>query len=341
MTPVFERAPRISVNILIVKPTALGDVAQALRVAPLLKKKGFCTQLDWLVDEDYIPLVRFCPEVNNIIPFPRRAWSERFSPFNILQWAYDLRMRHYDIVIDLQGLARSGIMTWLTASVRCVGLKSSREGAQLAYSEMVDDHQEHAIDRYKAAVEYLLEEPVAIKTKLSTDDPLQTPFNLPKFGYTVLHPYSNWNTKIWPWRYYQKLVDAMPHERFVLVGQGDFFPCFGPNLIDVRNRTDVAGLIEILRGAKVVISTDSGPAHIAAAFDRPLVTLFGSTDELKTAPRAKYSKILSNSIECRPCLKRLCKHKKVMGCMEFILLEDVIDAHAQVINLSENNLVTT
>jgi len=311
-------------KLLIVKPTALGDVAQAMQVVPLLKSEGKVTHLAWVVDEDYAPLLRLCPEVDEIILFPRRRWTSRFCPRELWRWSRDLKAKQFDAVLDLQGLARSAWMTWSTRAPRRVGLRSAREGAGLFYTEEVDDRRIHAIDRYRAACEKL------VGISLSEAGPHlrkpqgSLPAGLVPEKYTVLHPYSKWETKLWPWANYSSLAEAHPEETFVVMGQGELFPIVGSNVVDLRNETpSLESLLSLLGQARALISTDSGPAHVAAVLGCPVICLFGATDPQRTAPRGRNSSILFTGIGCQPCLRRRCRIESRMECLMRLSVHDV------------------
>ncbi|MDR1144913.1 MAG: glycosyltransferase family 9 protein [Verrucomicrobiales bacterium] len=310
---------------LVIKPTALGDVAQALTVAPVLKSRG--GRLTWLVDEDYAPLVTACPWVDELITFPRRRL--RAAPAAFARWLLTLRRHKFDLALDLQGLARSALMTRAVRATRRVGLQSGREWSRLAYDEVVADVQTHAADRYLTAaltVTGTASGDAMTDTQLLVRPPDELPAGLRTGGYTVLHPYSRWETKLWPWRNYEQLARLLPEEKFVLVGQGNFFPATAPNLLDLRGQTDLRGLLTLLGAARAVVGTDSGPLHVAAALDRPLVALFGATDPRKTAPRARQVKLLTTDLSCRPCLRRHCQRANRMACLRAITPAQVVAA---------------
>ncbi|MDR1192012.1 MAG: glycosyltransferase family 9 protein [Verrucomicrobiales bacterium] len=313
-------------KLLVVKPTALGDVAQALTVAPLLKQRA--AWLAWLVDEDYAPLVKLCPWVDEIITFPRRRL--RGSPSAWVRWLASLRRHEFDVALDLQGLARSALMLRAVRADWRVGLRSAREGARLAYNVAVADGQRHAIDRYLAAARLVagLDAAAPADRPLLAPPPDAVPAGLRAGEYTVLHPYSLWATKLWPWRNYERLAALLPQEQFVLAGQGPFFPASAPNITDCRNRTGLTDLLALLGGSRAVIGTDSGPLHLAAAFGKPLLALFGATDPGKTAPRAPLTvaKILTAGLSCQPCLRRHCQRPAAMECLRVITPEQVAKA---------------
>ena len=322
-------------KVLVVKPTALGDVAQAVVMAPLLKQWAGCHELVWLVDEDYAPLLRLCPAIDRLILFPRRAWRRNWFRARTLSWFLNLHRERFDIVVDLQGLARSAAMTLATGAPRRLGLKSSREFSSLAYTEVFDDHQTHAAARYRAAIHYLTGQ----SEQLSSGPCLQVP-SLPLPGglvtgqYTVIHPYSQWGTKLWSWQNYETLIRLLPQETFVLVGQGPFFPVFAPKVLDLRNKTSLEGLLLLLGHARAVISTDSGPLHLAAAFGKPVVAIFGATDPAKTGPQTPVRSIITAPLPCRPCLSKQCRHSQAMACMFMISPQQVAEGWREVVKTS-------
>ena len=329
-------------RILIIKPTALGDVAQALLVVPALKEVYGCDHLAWVVDKDYQPLVEASPWVDEVIAFPRRRWKERLRIGELLSWCRQLRKPRFDIVLDLQGLARSGFMTWVTRAKRRIGLVSAREGSRIAYNEVFNDHQGSAIDRYYQAVEYVLGANLGKKRclyHLEAFDHIDK--ELQGGDYLVMHPYSNWQTKLWPWQNYQKLAAELPMQRFVLVGNGPYFHCEARNIIDLRGQTNIFRLMHVLSRAKVVISTDSGPAHVAALYNKPMITLFGATDMTKTAPTITFGKVLQSGKKCQPCLNRRCYEQRPMACMADLTVKAVVKELCGIIEMLENGSFTT
>jgi ADP-heptose:LPS heptosyltransferase len=159
----------------------------------------------------------------------------------------------------------------------------------------------------------------------------ELPAGLQEGRYTVLQPYSLWTTKLWAWSNYSALARLLPEEKFVLVGTGAFFPIDEPNVVDLRNRTTLAELLLVLSNARVVVGTDSGPLHLAAAFDTPLLALFGATDPRKTAPRSAHTNVLTTDLECRPCLRRQCRRQNVMECLQSITPSRVAAAWKEIV----------
>ncbi|GAB4249280.1 MAG: lipopolysaccharide heptosyltransferase I [Candidatus Methylacidiphilales bacterium] len=290
-----------------------------MRVVPLLKQVIPDLRLDWVCDEAYRPLLDSCPAIDRIIDFPRSRWSRQWPMAEMLAWARHLGAAHYDVVLDLQGLARSALITLATGAPRRIGLRSAREGARWACHEIVEDSAKHAIDRYRQACEFVARCPLP-------EGYYSLPRPSPTEDYLILHPYTLWDTKLWPWPYIQDLVDQLDKIEIRLVGNGPWFPVRGDHVKDLRNRTPLPTLLRHLAGARTVISTDSGPAHVAAAFGIPVVALFGASDPARTAPRGERIIVLASGVPCQPCLQRRCRAPRTMECMWTLTPEQVVQA---------------
>ncbi len=311
-------------KILIVKPSALGDVIQSLPVLNGLRSHWPDARIDWIVSDHLTGILEGHPSISNLILYPRKRWTVPWRLHEALTWAGQLRATAYDMVIDLQGLLRSGLMTWATGSPRRIGLRSAREGSRFAYTEVVEDNAVAAAQRYLQVLQHLKVPADPLDFRLPAPAPLPAPLTDGK-PYVVLHPYSQWTTKLWPYHYYRDLAQSATHVRFVTVGIGTWFPIgYQPGsdrIIDFRSRLTLPQLVSVLNQAKAVISTDSGPAHIAAALHRPTLVLFGATDPLKTTPVGKNVTVFTSAFNCSPCLKRNCSKAVPVECMSAITIE--------------------
>jgi heptosyltransferase-1 len=306
------------VKILIIKPSALGDIVQALPVLTGLKRRWPAAQIDWIVNDSLADILEGHPCLRRTILYPRKRWTTPARLPEIWRWAGKLRAERYDLTIDLQGLLRSALMTWAANSPLRLGLLSAREGSRAFYNEFIADTALSAAERYLACLEHLDIPVQRHDFQLSARAPL--PEALTDFGpYLALHPYSRWRTKLWPWRYYQELVDSMPEHKFVVVGEGPWFPLDAPGrLLDLRGRLSLGTLVTALSRAQAVLSTDSGPAHIAGALGRPTLVLFGATDWRRTKPSGSRVFIRTHALFCSPCLKRTCWRDTPVECMSLL-----------------------
>jgi ADP-heptose:LPS heptosyltransferase len=306
------------VKILIIKPSALGDIVQALPVLTGLKRRWPAAQIDWIVSDSLREILDGHPCLRRTILYPRKRWTSPARLPEIWRWGRRLHEEKYDMTIDLQGLFRSALMTWSAGSPRRLGLLSAREGARAFYNEFIADTALSAAERYLTCLEHL-EIPVRpLDFQLAARAPLPAALD-GHAPYIVLHPYSKWRTKLWPWRYYQELVDAMPGHRFVVVGEGPWFPVEAAGrLVDLRGKLSLSALVTVLDRAQIVLSTDSGPAHIAGALGRVTLVLFGATDWRKTKPSGTNVRIHTHALFCSPCLKRTCWRDTPVECMSLV-----------------------
>lgn len=311
-------------KILIIKPSSLGDVIQALPVLTNLKAHDPSAEIHWLVFQPYREILEDHPDLDHLLSIERpriswKSWSQDLLPLR--RW---FQKNPYDLVIDLQGLFRSGVLTSWTKSTRKIGLASAREGASRFYNEIVQDTASQASRRYLQVLDDLKipYDPLLFRLASSADLPQAL---CDHSSYIVFHPYSRWKTKLWPWRHYTELARALAPLPCVMVGNGEWFPFDCENGIDLRNQLSLKVLMKVLGGAKVVLSTDSGPGHLAAALGVPTISLFGATDPLKTAPVGSKTLILQSKVSCAPCLRRECYHAEEMACMKEIRLADVLN----------------
>jgi heptosyltransferase-1 len=305
-------------KILLIKPSALGDIVQALPVLTGLRRQWPEAQIDWIVNDSLAEILEGHPCLNKTILYPRKRWTTPQRIPEMWRWGQRLRAEKYDMTIDLQGLFRSALMTWAANSPRRLGLESAREGSRAFYNEFIADTALSAAERYLTTLEHLNIPVQRHDFQLRARVPL--PNAVRDLGpYVVLHPYSRWRTKLWPWRYYQDLVDAMPEHKFVVVGEGPWFPLEATGrLTDLRGKLTLSTLVSVLDKAQVVLSTDSGPAHIAGALGRPTLVLFGATDWRKTKPSGTNVSIQTYGLFCSPCLKRTCWRDTPVECMSLL-----------------------
>lgn len=338
-------------DILIIKMSALGDVIQALPVIRALKQGFPGARIDWLVEDGAAPIVRSHPGVDRVVVWRRGAWREAWrSPASwpeaaveIRRTAAELLQRRYDLALDLQGLLKSGIWMGLSRARRKVGYHNAREGSHIFLTERIQngDPDLHAVERYLLLVEQIGGGRQTPEFGLSPSqegiERLQEV--LSKGGweagtpYAVLVPGARWKTKQWEAASFsqtaerivrglglQVAVSGGPQDRPLgeMIIKGMRSPA-----LNLAGSTDISALTALMAGASVVISTDSGPMHLAAAVGTPVVALFGPTAPWRTGPYGKGHKVLRAAVSCSPCFLRKCRTRR---CMRQIGPEQVLDA---------------
>jgi heptosyltransferase I len=326
MTPVrFENPPR---RVLIVKPSAIGDVVHTLPILELLRRRWPGAHIAWLVTPVCAGLVEGHPLLNEVIRFDRRLFARFWRPGvmrALWQFLRGLRRRRFDLVIDFQGLLRSGVMTWATRAPHRVGFANARELAWLFYNHRVPvgTMEQHAIDRYLklAAAVGCETQPLRFVFPVTDADRSRVAELLGGVPeYAVLLPGTNWATKRWPVEHFASLVRPL-RERFGLAsvvagGPGDAeLGQAIPGAMNLAGRTTLRELVALLEGASLVVANDSGPMHIAAALGRPLVTPFGPTNPIRTGPYGRMDSVVRMELPCSPCYSRRCRNPVQLQCL--------------------------
>jgi lipopolysaccharide heptosyltransferase I len=322
-------------RVLIIKPSAIGDVVHALPVLPRLRKLWPDAKLTWLITPACAALVQNHPFIDEVILFQRKRWGRGwYNPaalWDLGGFLHDLRQRNFDLVIDLQGLFRSAWVAGASGAPRRIGFANAREFAPLFYNELVDCSWEHdhAVDRYLKIASTLgcPNGPVEFVFAVGDQDrkyiegliPAETPF-------AVLMPGANWATKRWPVERYAELAKVLK-DRFGLESvtagaSADIKLAKTVNAkFDVTGKTTLRQIVALLERAKLVIGNDTGPMHMAAAMGVPLVTPYGPTNPERTGPFGRDDSVVLLDLPCSPCYSRTCSHH---SCMEWLKVDHVL-----------------
>jgi hypothetical protein len=289
------KAPR---RILLVKPSSLGDVIHALPVVSAIHRHWPEAELRWLIHPAWRSLVEHHPGVSETVLFPREKFRGAGGWMRSLAWMRTLSDWKPDLAIDLQGLLRSALFARLSGAARVVGLSNAREGASLFYSERVTVKRgDHAVNRYLSVLDLLgIPRPASPEFMLPEG-------NLPKgFSisppYLVIHPYARGDGKSLAPELIRAFAAGAASFRVVIVGRGDFEKGqsdWPENIEDWSNRTDLLELAAILRGASFIISSDSGPMHLATALHpEKTLAIHLWSDPLKVGPCSPESLVWKN-----------------------------------------------
>jgi lipopolysaccharide heptosyltransferase I len=282
-------------RILIIRPSALGDVCRTVPVAVSLRRRWPRATIDWVVQAEFADAVRAHPAVDGVVEFDRRGMT-RGAFFGRAGWqrlnAFRRRLRdaNYDLVIDCQGLARSGIFAVMTGSPMRVGYANAEELASWAYTQRVDAPRDwHTVDRMVALVGALGVEPVRdMRLHTSEADRASVPEGLRGKRYAVVAPSSRWAAKRWPGDRFARVAEALlgrgAVDAVAVVASGsereqcrEVLALADARIVDLVGATTVGGLMAVIEGSAIVIANDSAALHMAVGFDRPMVGLFGPT----------------------------------------------------------------
>jgi len=276
-----------SQRILIVKPSSLGDVIHTLPVVSALHRHWPEAEIRWLIHPAWRSLVEEHPGVSDTILFPREKFRGPSGWLRSIAWTRLLRDWKPDLALDLQGLLRSALFARITGAPRVVGLSDAREGSRMLYAETVRvNRHDHAVKRYLSVLDHLgIPQPVEPEFFLP-DGRLPVGFKKEP-PYIVLHPYARGEGKSLNSGQIRAFARGAGKLRVVIVGINSRGPVANlPHQVeDWSNSTDLLALIAILRGASFIVSSDSGPMHLAVAL-HPARTLAIHlwSDPLKVGP---------------------------------------------------------
>jgi len=294
-------------NILIIKPSSLGDIVLTLPALSALRRSFPDARISWLIRPEFAPLIKNHPALTDIVIFDRKllgkAWYNPRALRCLLSLIWQLRRSRFDAIIDFQGLFRTACLGWLSGCRKRFGMANAREFARIFYTHKVTQNQDciHLVDYYlkiaqaagasDTTVQFLLpEEPAAtdsVKRLLISS-------GVRADNYAVFVPTSAHQDKCWPIRNFAELADKVFRQfGLSIVATGSaaerqiiekLKTSANVPIANLAGKTSLSELIELLRSARFVVSNDTGPGHIAAALGVPVVLIFGRSNPARVSP---------------------------------------------------------
>jgi len=327
-------------RILLIKPSSLGDIVHTMPVVAAFKRRWPSAHLTWLVKRQWAEIVQRIDGVDAV-------WPVDPTLVSWVRQALALRARRFDLVVDLQGLLRSALVTRMTGCLQRVGFANGREGSPWFYSRRVPvlTAEMHAVDRY-LSVAAALNAPVdgapQFRFRLMSQDvtALRDLFRRKDIDldapWVAMNVSARWPTKRWPAPSFAAVAAQLAAR-----GIGPLVVIGGPDereasqqvrsltacpVVDLTGETPIELLPALLSKACVLITNDSGPMHVAAAVGTPVVSIFGPTSAGRTGPYGAGHTVLTRELPCRPCFSRVCRHAVPMECLTAISPEQVVAA---------------
>jgi heptosyltransferase I len=272
-------------EILIVKPSSMGDVLQTLPAVHCLKRAYPEAKLRWIVNAQWAPLLAGNPDLEAIIPFPRGCFRGIRGAVRAAAWTRTLSRLRPDLALDFQGLLRSAFLSRAARPRRLLGLGDAREGSCLFYDRIAGTRMtQHAVARYLALA--------ALAGADASGDPVfwlpagqpLTQLKLPA-TYLLLHPFARGHGKSLAPPEVSRLVQALAPWPVLVVGVSEQgVPALPGNAISLVNQTNLLQLIFLIRRAAFMVSVDSGPMHLAAALTDRLLSMHFWSDPRQVGP---------------------------------------------------------
>jgi predicted lipopolysaccharide heptosyltransferase III len=325
-------------SILVIKLRYIGDVVLSTPVLSRLREGFPKARITMLVNAGTEEVVQDHPALDDVMVVTRKGLRN----WRLLK---ELRRRRFDVVLDLTDGDRSAILCRLSGAPIRIGYNSEHRWRGILYTHVVkaDRFAMHTIPYHLAATEALglsgsIPEPRMTIARAARDTAkvlLQKAMVDPDTPFVCLHPGARWWFKSWPAERFAALADRIQtdtraqalflgseRDRKVVaeIATAMRTPC--RNLAGVSRLQEVAAILE---RARLMISNDNGPMHIAATVGTPVIGLFGPSDPAIWGPWGAGHLTFYKQVDCRSCFHPDCFRGEV-NCMRLISLDEVWEA---------------
>lgn len=325
--------------VLIVRFDLMGDVVNALSAAVAARTRWPAAHLVFMGPPAWQPIVRRCPAVDEMIPFDGGAVTHWPAVLDPRAWANAagvmraVRARRFDVALSVYGPI-AGAVAGLSGARWRVGYRA--EAPRWSFDAALPGRRRNGGPHEAALAARLVHDSAPQWTTVVAGADAGRATALPR-PLVVLHPgASHGQAKRWPDVHWATLAQALAPQvgALAVVGLDDARPTArrmaeSANIHNLTGKTSLEELIEILSRADVVVSTDSGPGHLARALGRRVVMLHGPTDVAVHGPGAPESRALRVALPCGPCYSfnqpANCRFGDAL-CMRWLSPERVGDA---------------
>jgi lipopolysaccharide heptosyltransferase II len=346
-------------RILVLRLGAVGDVIRTLPAVKALRNSYPFSYIAWVVEEPSKALLESQPEIDKVILFPRKRWTDGIrsaremwrTAGEALGFIGDLRRQRFDTVLDFHGILKSGLISFFSGAPERIGFgrSSSKEGNFL-FSNVKVQLQEERISRYQR--NFSLLEGIGLKVdgfRQSLHIPqkdqeyVESFFNglsIPaKSPLIAIHPGTSSKTfyKRWMPNQYSQLADRLIRElrASVIFTWGPEELKWVEGVQKEMEETSILGpktesltqLGEVYRRCHLYVGADTGPMHIASFMGISVVVIYGPTDPIVNEPLGQHRKV-RKEVGCNPCRNRSCKE---LTCLKAVTVDDVFEAIKEIL----------
>lgn len=343
-------------RVLLIRTSALGDVVHALPVLTALRRHLPDARIGWLVESAMVPLLQGHPDLDELLVVRLRVWRRQPLASRTLSelrsFFSQLDRFAPDVVLDLMGNHKAGILAALTLADRKIGLQRSfrREPSSAVWiSEPVRPNGKHAVDRALSLLEGvgLPTEPADFgPQKILREEPEEALALAEQSSEArlLIQPGAGWVNKRYPpesWGEVARMLARSPGLRsWVVAGPGeaelaDAVSRASGGAADAISAPDLPFLATLLRRAALVMGGDTGPVHLAHALGTPVLCLMGPTDPQCNGPYREPEAALWRQLPCSFCHKRFAEPKL---CLLDLSPQEVADKARRLLNRASDNL---
>jgi heptosyltransferase-2 len=311
-------------KILIRLPNWLGDVVMSTAFVNAVRKIYPDASIDVIIKKELGAIASLIPRLNHIHLFSKQDYS---GLSGVYRFGKSLRAKQYDIFFNLPHSLSSFVMAWASGAKQRVGF--NKEGGMFLLTRSFKKPANlHRVDEYVYLLEQfagkvITDRKVKLAAEPFTDTNNRVIINFNSEALSRRMPLNKGRSII------NALTAAFKNITFAFVGSPKEAAFIDELLAGLDNsdrlqnlagKTNLKGLAGTMASSKVVLTTDSGPAHLANAVGAPTVVLFGAGDETNTAPYNKLNLqvIRYGELICEPCVRNTCKLYGVPRCMEML-----------------------
>ncbi|HVS91815.1 MAG TPA: glycosyltransferase family 9 protein [Mucilaginibacter sp.] len=308
-------------KILIRLPNWLGDVVMSTAFIHAVKQLYIDAQVDVIVRKELSDIAGLIPGLT-IHPFAKHEYKGLSGVF---RFGKKLRSEKYDLFFCLPDSISSAAMGWATRAKKRIGYAKEGRSFLLTHSYKKELGR-HRVDEYVALLEQFTRQSIADRRVEIAHE------KKPKNRLVLVNFNSEAVSRRMPADKARQLLDILcktfPDLQFGLIGSSkeknfiDSLATSADNkrIVNLAGKTKLAQLVDYMTVAKAVLTTDSGPAHLANSLGVPTIVLFGAGDESNTAPYNKnlLTVIRAGQLECEPCVRNTCKLYGIPRCMELL-----------------------
>ncbi|MBU1154020.1 glycosyltransferase family 9 protein [bacterium] len=318
-------------KILIVKLGSIGDVIHSLPFLKALRDKYPKSFIAWTVESKAYPILEGHSSIDEIILFDRR---------NILNYLRKIRSYRFDLVIDLQRLLKSGLITYLSKAKNRLGFdkKRCKEYNYLFTNLKIPSFSDnkHIIYQYLEFADYLGIKDVKIKYDLFIPDLTRKYKDIIKDRRSklIINIGASKKANIWFPELFAELIETIKEQyKFNLILTGgasdrtlakEIKDLTNVDYINLVGKTTLKELAFIIKNGHLYIGCDTGPTHLAVAVNTPVIGLYGSSNPKRNGPLGYGEYLIYKDLDCAPCRKKECQYGD-NRCMREIKVKDVME----------------
>lgn len=297
-------------KILIIQTAFTGDVILATPIVEKLKRFYPNSKVDFLLRKGNEGLLRDHPKLNQVI-----IWDKDKSKYNSLaKLSRKIRREKYDLLINLQRFASSGLLTTSSKAKIKIGFSKNPFAFALTHKfPHIIDQTKHEVERNLSLIEHLTDKTFQKPVLYPTQKDFKDTERYKNKPYICIAPASVWFTKEFPVKKWVELCDAIDQERMIYLigGPADFEVCqeikeksFNENIEILAGELNYLQSVSLMKDAKMNYVNDSAPMHMASSINAPVSAIYCSTiPEFGFGPLSDKSRIIETKekLACRPC----------------------------------------